>query len=49
MGREMGLPISSSLLSRRVMGRVILSCWSARMAARAMTTPAFMSRTPGPA
>ena len=48
MGRDAGLPTSSSLLRSRVMGRLMPSRASARMAARAMATPAFMSRIPGP-
>ena len=48
MGRETGLPTSSSGFSSSVMGRLTPSCASARMAASAMATPDFISSTPGP-
>ena len=47
-GAETGLPTSSSGFKSSVMGRLTPSCESARMAARAIATPDFMSRTPGP-
>ena len=49
MGRETGLPISSSLLSSSTISRRSRSAsMSSSIAVKAMATPAFMSSVPGP-